>query len=167
MYVAVIFSFDLSSLITCFKRDEVIVQLPLKTNIAPLLGQHNWADFVNGWNDPSGIQRATLVFEYNWRNNGDPANRKGFFGSAGLLTLLLIDNWEEFFPDTLPLETVPIKSPYPPPSWAKVPVTLTSFVLSISRPPTPPPQFVPQSLLAPLKREEIEANETKPMGEVS
>ncbi|KIM55453.1 hypothetical protein SCLCIDRAFT_134734 [Scleroderma citrinum Foug A] len=118
-------------------RDEVIVQLPLGTNTSPLLGQHNWASFVDEWNDPPGAQKATLVFQYNWTNNGDPANH----------------NWEEFFPDILPLNSVPIKSPYPLPLWVKVPVTLTSLVLSIPKPPTPPPQPEPQCPLVPLKTE--------------
>jgi len=68
-------------------------------------------------------------------------------------TLLLVDNWEEFFPDILPLNSVPVKSPYPPPLWVKVPVTLTSFVLSITKPLTPPPEPELQCPLIPLKSE--------------
>jgi len=69
----VTFDFFHQVLPTVSKRDEVIVQLPLGTNTSPLLGQHNWASFVDGNGPP---QKATLVFEYNWTNNGDPANRE-------------------------------------------------------------------------------------------
>lgn len=79
-------------------RDEMIVQLPLGTDISPLLGEHHWPSFVKGWKNHSGA-----------------ANR----------------NWEEFFPNILPLHSVPIKSPYPYPSWAKLPSTLSSFALPI------------------------------------
>ncbi|KAI6145393.1 hypothetical protein BKA82DRAFT_4164361 [Pisolithus tinctorius] len=97
-------------------RDEMIVQLPLGTDISPLLGEHHWPSFVKGWKNHSGAGgQSTLVFLYNWQNNGDPANR----------------NWEEFFPNILPLHSVPIKSPYPYPSWAKLPSTLSSFALPI------------------------------------
>lgn len=96
-------------------HDEMIIQLPLETDISPLLGEHHWPTFVKGWKHNGGAGQSTLVFLYNWRNNGDPANH----------------NWEEFFPNILPLHSVPIKSPYPHPSLAKLPSTLTSLALPI------------------------------------
>lgn len=68
----------------------MIVQLPLGTNTSPLLGQHNWASFVDEWNDPPGAQKATLVFEYNWTNNGDPANREYFFGNVHSCSCIIV-----------------------------------------------------------------------------
>lgn len=98
-------------------RDETIIQLPLETDTSPLLGEHHWPSFVKGWKHDGGAGQSTLVFLYNWKNNGDPANH----------------NWEEFFPNILPLSSVPIKSPYPHPSWAKLPSTLTSLALPIPK----------------------------------
>ncbi|KAL4068799.1 hypothetical protein V8B97DRAFT_1872727 [Scleroderma yunnanense] len=126
-------------------RDEVIVQLPLGTSISFLLGQHYWADFVKGWQGSPSAQQATSVFEYNWRNNGDPANH----------------NWEEFFPDIFPLDSVPIVSPYPPPSWVKVPVTLTSFVLPIPNLPIPSQHPKLQRSQITLKEEDKGVDVTK------
>ncbi|KAI5980573.1 hypothetical protein EDD15DRAFT_2382230 [Pisolithus albus] len=98
-------------------RDETIIQLPLGTDISPLLGEHHWPSFVKGWKHNGGAGQSTLVFLYNWKNNGDPANH----------------NWEEFFPNVLSLSSVPIKSPYPRPSWARLPSTLTSLALPIPK----------------------------------
>ncbi|KAG8220564.1 hypothetical protein J3R82DRAFT_3297 [Butyriboletus roseoflavus] len=102
-------------------RNEIILQFQEGTDIIPLLGEHRWANFAKGWNpnDP----RSTRVFIYNWRNNGDPANH----------------NWTENFPNPLPLDTVPVKSPYPAPSWTQPPSTLANFVLPIPHPPILPP----------------------------
>lgn len=51
----------------------------------------------------------------------------------------LSDNWTENFPQSLPLDKVPAKSPYPAPSWTSPPPTLTNLVLPIPRPLLPPP----------------------------
>ncbi|KAI6117776.1 hypothetical protein EV401DRAFT_1565587 [Pisolithus croceorrhizus] len=98
-----------------YRMKTMIIQLPLETDISPLLGEHHWATFVKGWKHNGGAGQSTLVFLYNWKNNGDPANH----------------NWEEFFPNILPLHSVPIKSPYPHPSLAKLPSTLMSLALPI------------------------------------
>ncbi|KAN0081717.1 hypothetical protein V8E55_009341 [Tylopilus felleus] len=101
-------------------RSEIILQFSEDTNIVPLLGEHRWANFAKDCRDPN---RSTCVFLYNWRNNGDPANH----------------NWTENFPQSLPLDKVPAKSPYPAPSWTSPPPTLTNLVLPIPRPLLPPP----------------------------
>ncbi|KAH0828909.1 hypothetical protein J3R83DRAFT_2328 [Lanmaoa asiatica] len=104
-------------------RDEIILQFQEGTDIIPLLGEHRWANIAKDWKGPPDDPRSTRVFIYNWRNNGDPANH----------------NWTENFPNRLPLDNVPAKSPYPAPSWTQPPSTLTHFVHPIPHPPIPPP----------------------------
>ncbi|KIJ63508.1 hypothetical protein HYDPIDRAFT_112927 [Hydnomerulius pinastri MD-312] len=55
-------------------RDEIIVQFPQGTDIAPLLGEHHWAAFsrISTPDDP----HSSCIFAYNWLKNGDPANRE-------------------------------------------------------------------------------------------
>ncbi|KAH7912716.1 hypothetical protein BJ138DRAFT_1147706 [Hygrophoropsis aurantiaca] len=128
-------------------RDEVIVQLPMGTDIRPLLGQHRWSTFSHRHASHPG---ASFVFEYNYRNNGNPENH----------------NWAEHYPQIL--EGAPVKLPYPKPSWIEPPNFIRSLVLPIPRhlfetetttnstpaqdivspallPPSPPPQVEDQS----------------------
>ncbi|KIK93954.1 hypothetical protein PAXRUDRAFT_828456 [Paxillus rubicundulus Ve08.2h10] len=102
-------------------RDEVIIQFPLRTDIFPLLGEHRWARIAKKWTGSPNDPRSSCVFIYNWRNNGDPATH----------------NWTETYPNRLPPGSVPSKSPYPPPTWARPPARLANFVISIPPPPTP------------------------------
>lgn len=57
------------------QRDEIILQFTEGTDIIPLLGEHRWSNFAKHCRDLTDT-RSTCVFIYNWRNNGDPANRK-------------------------------------------------------------------------------------------
>ncbi|KAJ8585543.1 hypothetical protein M405DRAFT_935958 [Rhizopogon salebrosus TDB-379] len=103
-------------------RDDVIVQLPYGTNIQPLLGEHKWSLIANKWEGDPNDSRASCLFEYNFRNNGDPGNH----------------NWAEQYPNPLPHgQTVPAKSPYPAPGWTEPPNSIRGLVLPI--PPRPPP----------------------------
>lgn len=69
-----------------------------------------------------------------------------------------LDNWEEFSPEVLPLDSVPIKSPYPCPTWTPAPPSLTSFVISTPPPPAQPTQYLLQSSDASRVKKEEERN---------
>ncbi|KAG1737856.1 uncharacterized protein EDB91DRAFT_1249531 [Suillus paluster] len=116
-------------------RDEVIVQLPLGADIQPLLGEHKWAIISKKWDGDPNDGRASSLFEYNFRNNGDPSNH----------------NWAEEYPSPLPPGSVPAKSPYPEPGWAEPPSSIRSLVLPVPpRPPTPVPESEPSQIPIPI-----------------
>ncbi|KAG1846568.1 hypothetical protein DFJ58DRAFT_798822 [Suillus subalutaceus] len=115
-------------------RDEVIVQLPLGTDIQPLLGEHKYAIISKKWDGNPNDDKASCFFEYNFRNNGDPGNH----------------NWAEVCPDVTPELVPPAKSPYPEPGWAEPPRSIRSLVLPIPpRPLLPTPEAEPALIPAP------------------
>ncbi|KAG1878906.1 hypothetical protein F4604DRAFT_1679777 [Suillus subluteus] len=115
-------------------RDEVIVQLPLGTDIQPLLGEHKWAIISKKWDGNQNDDKASCFFEYNFRNNGDPGNH----------------NWAEECPNVSPEDVPPVKSPYPEPGWAEPPRSIRSLVLPIPpRPLLPTPEAEPTLIPAP------------------
>ncbi|KAG1824474.1 uncharacterized protein BJ212DRAFT_1475775 [Suillus subaureus] len=120
-------------------RDEVIVQLPLGTDIQPLLGEHKLAIISKKWDGNPNDDRASCFFEYNFRNNGDPGNREFRHLSFTLLR-------------TLP----PVKSPYPEPGWVEPPRSIRSLVLPIPpKPLLPTPEAeptVPTSIPVPVSQ---------------
>ncbi|KAH7929506.1 hypothetical protein BV22DRAFT_1029344 [Leucogyrophana mollusca] len=107
-------------------RDEVIVQLPLGTNIRPLLGEHRWATFWKGHTNDAG---SSYVFEYNYQNNGDPANH----------------SWAEYYPQNLG-PGAPVTIPYPEPRWVQPITTIKNLVLPIPIPPRPVEKPTPESV---------------------
>jgi hypothetical protein len=118
-------------------RDEVIVQLPLGTDIQPLLGEHKYAIISKNWSGNPNDDKASCFFEYNFRNNGDPGNH----------------NWAEVCPDVAPDLVPPAKSPYPEPGWAEPPRSIRGLVLPIPpRPllPTPEAEPAPNIVPAPI-----------------
>ncbi|KAG0708569.1 hypothetical protein DFH29DRAFT_890899 [Suillus ampliporus] len=119
-------------------RDEVIVQFPYGTDIQPLLGEHKWAIISKKWDGHPNDGRASSLFEYNFRNNGDPSNH----------------NWAEEYPSPLPPGSVPAKSPYPEPGWAEPPSSIRSLVLPVPpRSPLPVPEAEPTAISVPEFRE--------------
>lgn len=57
-----------------FQRREVIVRLPEEVDVTPLLGVHPWRRFLTR-GQPSDINRASFIFEYNYRIRGEPEKR--------------------------------------------------------------------------------------------
>ncbi|KAI9067650.1 hypothetical protein FKP32DRAFT_1609366 [Trametes sanguinea] len=114
-------------------RDEVIVQLPKQTDIAPALGAHVWRRFLSR-GDAKDKDRVSYVFEYDYRNRGEPGNH----------------NWLEIFPtvsgDPPPHIRFPVVFPYPHVSWAS-PKGKRCADLALPLPPTRQPTPIPDTSL--------------------
>ncbi|OCH95994.1 hypothetical protein OBBRIDRAFT_787842 [Obba rivulosa] len=115
-------------------RADVIVQLPEDVDIAPILGAHKWYNFL-ARGDQKDRHRVSYVFEYNYRDRGQPSNH----------------GWQPHEPllEEPPAHLrFPVKFPYPPPSWAS-PVGRSCQDLARHLPgtrqrtPTPPPPLPP------------------------
>jgi hypothetical protein len=134
----------------------VVVQLPYGTDIQSLLGEHKWSLIAKKWDGNPNDPRASCIFEYNFRNNGDPGNREFsclFYFRCTFTLDLLADNWADEYPNPLPKGvTVPAKSPYPEPNWAEPPSSIRSLVLPIPfRSPPRIPEPEPTPTPAPVK----------------
>ncbi|KAI0771943.1 hypothetical protein BD413DRAFT_547157 [Trametes elegans] len=119
-------------------RSEVIVQLPQEADLASIMGAHPWRRFlVRG--DARDKDRVSYVFEYDYRNRGEPGNH----------------NWLETFPsvsgDPPAHIRFPVLFPYPHVSWASPKgKNCADIVLPLpaTRQPTPVPDT---SLFAPYQ----------------
>ena len=128
----------------------MVVQLPYSTDIQSLLGEHKWSVIAKKWDGDPNDPRASCIFEYNFRNNGDPGNREFpclFYFCCAFTLDLLADNWTDQYPNPLPEGViVPAKSPYPEPNWAEPPSSIRSLVFPIpfrSPPRIPEPEPTP------------------------
>ncbi|KAI0637889.1 hypothetical protein C8Q77DRAFT_1088280 [Trametes polyzona] len=114
-------------------RNEVIVQLPQSVDLAPILGAHPWRRcLMRG--DPKDKDRVSYVFEYDYRNRGEPGNH----------------NWLETLPtvsgDPPPHLRFPVVFPYPHVSWAS-PKGKNCADLALPLPPVRRPTPVPDTSL--------------------
>ena len=57
------------------QQTEVIIQLPEYIELDPILGEHRWPEILNNLDGPNRSKTASYIFEYNYRNNGEPGNR--------------------------------------------------------------------------------------------
>lgn len=133
----------------------MVVQLPYGTDIQSLLGEHKWSLIAKKWDGNSNDPRTSCIFEYNFRNNGDPGNREfpcPFYFHCTFTLDFLADNWADHYPNPLPKGvTVPAKSPYPEPNWAEPSSSIRSLVLPIplrSLPHIPEPEPTPTPMPA-------------------
>ncbi|KAI9001278.1 hypothetical protein BD414DRAFT_474174 [Trametes punicea] len=114
-------------------RDEVIVQLPKQVDITPILGAHPWRRILSH-GDARDKDRVSYVFEYDYRNRGEPGNH----------------NWVENFPtvsgDPPPHLRFPVIFPYPHVSWAS-PKGKNCADLALPLPRTRQPTPVPDTSL--------------------
>ncbi|EIW61884.1 uncharacterized protein TRAVEDRAFT_44702 [Trametes versicolor FP-101664 SS1] len=112
-------------------RDEIIVQLPQDTDLTPILGAHPWRRYLSRGN-PRDKDRVSYVFEYDYRNKGDPSNH----------------NWLETFPsvrgDPPAHLQFPVVYPYPRVSWA-TPKGKNCVDLALPLPPTRQPTPIPDT----------------------
>ncbi|KAH9850097.1 hypothetical protein C2E23DRAFT_339062 [Lenzites betulinus] len=112
-------------------RGEVIVQLPQEVDLTPILGAHAWRKCLARGN-PQDKDRVSYVFEYNYRNRGEPGNH----------------NWLEFYPtvsgDPPPHLKFPVIYPYPRASYAS-PRGKNCADLALPLPPTRQPTPIPDT----------------------
>jgi hypothetical protein len=78
-----------------FQKDFCIVHLGSKdgrgtpVDIAPHIGTHMWRDFLI--TTPADRERCSIVLEYNYTKNGDPAERACVVVSPSTPSVLHID----------------------------------------------------------------------------
>ncbi|KAI0824624.1 hypothetical protein BC628DRAFT_1419742 [Trametes gibbosa] len=134
-------------------RGEVIVQLPQDVDLTPILGAHAWRKCLSRGN-AQDKDRVSYVFEYNYRNRGEPGNRtdppltvpQWHHADAGNGA----DNWLETYPtvsgDPPPHLKFPVIYPYPRASYAS-PKGKNCADLALPLPPTRQPTPIPDTSL--------------------
>ncbi|KAH9978008.1 hypothetical protein BGW80DRAFT_788517 [Lactifluus volemus] len=107
---------------TMSTKDEVIVKISEGVDRDRILGKHRYNDIVStGW--PQDRSFASCVFEYNYQDNGDPAEH----------------NWREYVPSDASAPPGLFRDPCPAPTWIARPPYLANLAhhLPESLPRTP------------------------------
>jgi len=114
----------------------VIIELLEDVDLTPYLGEHKWAIFLKPHAQRGELETVSNIFEYNYRSQGNPANRELL---CNLLYFLLktssLDSWTEHYPThDLPPPSFPIKDPYPPPGYAERSAVLVPLTMAMPWP---------------------------------